>query len=149
MQRSLWICMAHISISIYGPTCRSSQVGWDSLELLLLLHVTLWLLGTFKMNLSKNNTNTCIIQKLNIDSFSHSGIGRLIISGEFEYPRGVATTKDDYILVLDSELGRVTVHSPSDGQRLKTIQGMFMHLCGRWSYLEFRKGLYVRDMAKL
>ena len=82
------------------------------------------------MNLSKNNTNTCIIQKINIDSSSHSGIGRLIISGELEYPRGVATTKDDYILVLDSELGRVTVHSPSDGQILKTIQGMFMHMCG-------------------
>lgn len=55
---------------------------------------------------------------------SHTGIGRLIISGEFEYPRGVATTKDDYILVLDSELGRVTVHNPSDGKILKTIQGM-------------------------
>ena len=93
--------------------------------------MTLWLLGTFEINLSKNNTNTCIIQKLNIDSFSHSGIGRLIISGEFEYPRGVATTKDDYILVLDSELGRVTVHSPSDGKILKTIQGMFMVMCGR------------------
>ena len=69
-------------------------------------------------------------QKLNIVSFSHSGIGRLIISGEFEYPRGVATTKDDYILVLDSELGRVTIHSPSDGQILKTIKGMFMHMRG-------------------
>lgn len=59
-----------------------------------------------------------------ICSHTITGIGRLIISGEFEYPRGVATTKDDYILVLDSELGRVTVHNPSDGKILKTIQGM-------------------------
>lgn len=56
--------------------------------------------------------------------FTSSGIGRLIIQGEFEYPRGVATNDDDFIFVLDSELGRVTIHSPSDGRILKTIAGM-------------------------
>lgn len=59
----------------------------------------------------------------NVKVFSLAGVGRLIISGEFEYPRGVATSKDDLIFVLDSELGRVTVHSSADGNLLRTLKG--------------------------
>ena len=46
-----------------------------------------------------------------------------MISGEFENPRGVTTTKDDLIVVLDSELGRVTIHSSVDGALLSTVKG--------------------------
>ncbi|XP_067930755.1 E3 ubiquitin-protein ligase TRIM56-like [Watersipora subatra] len=55
--------------------------------------------------------------------FALAGIGRLEINGEFEYPRGVATTKDDRIVVLDSELCRVTIHSSTDGALLNIIKG--------------------------
>lgn len=61
----------------------------------------------------------------NVKVFSCFGIGRLIICGDFEYPRGVATTEADLILVLDSELGRVTVHSSTDGSILHTLQGTY------------------------
>jgi len=55
--------------------------------------------------------------------FDSSGIGRLMICGEFEYPRGVAADRDDNILVLDTELGRVTIHSSTDGKLLQVVKG--------------------------
>jgi len=55
--------------------------------------------------------------------FTANGHGIFIISGHFEYPRGVTASRDDNILVLDAELGQVTVHSSIDGKLLRTIRG--------------------------
>ena len=66
--------------------------------------------------------------------FSTDGIGRLRISGEFEYPRGVTTTKEDHIVVLDSELGRITIHSSSDGSLLRIVKGLLVQRSAELSH---------------